>query len=227
MEQYSNQMTRAAVKRTYDASCRTATAEELRRHIVDTATPLFVEHGYELASMRLVADAAGVSPQTLYNAFGSKFGLFAAVMNVVVVGDHEPIAIAARPEVAALDAITDPDAFVRAIVGLALPILARVAEIYPTLRSAASSDREVAVAYQHFVIDGRYADQRASIARFAALRALPRKLDVDKATDVAWTVLSPDTYDLLVSHRGWTPKAFESWATDILLAELVSPRGRP
>jgi hypothetical protein len=47
-----------------------------------------------------------------------------------------------------------------------------------------------------------------------------------KATDVLWTVLSPDTYHLLVHHRGWTVAEFEAWATDTLIATLVAKQTR-
>ena len=41
------------------------------------------------------------------------------------------------------------------------------------------------------------------------------------ATDILWTVLSPDAYNLLVAHRRWNREQFGAWATDALLATLV------
>jgi AcrR family transcriptional regulator len=225
IEQYSREMP-PAVKRPYDASRRRAQAEQTRRHIVDTATPLFVEHGYDTTSMRQLADAAGVSLQTLYNAFSSKFGVFSAVMDVVIAGDHEPLTMAERPAARQLHTIDDPRALVRAAVAGAVPVLARLARIFPVLRAAAVSDPQVAEGYQRYTIEGRYEAVRALGDRLEALEALPAGTDATRAADIAWTVLSPDAFDLLVGHRGWTTDEYATWATATLLAALVPRRRR-
>jgi AcrR family transcriptional regulator len=56
-------------------------SEELLRHIVDTATRLFIEQGYAATSLEQIAAAAGSGKQTLYRRFGSKEGLFTDVIN--------------------------------------------------------------------------------------------------------------------------------------------------
>lgn len=209
------------VKRSYDATSRRAQADVLRRRVVETATPLFIDQGYEATSMRQLAAAAGVSTQTLYNSFESKFGVFSAVMNVIVAGDHEPVAVADRPEAHAMVGADGPSDLVAALVALGVPILERLNEIYPTLRSAASSDPQVAEAYRHFVIEARHADMRGVGEGLAAMGALPEGLDAVRATDIAWTVLSPDTYHLLVTHRGWTRAEFADWAATTLARTIV------
>lgn len=52
-------------------------------------------------------------------------------MEVIVAGDHQPVAIADRPDVRALEAIEDPHELLRAMVRAATPILARLNVIYP------------------------------------------------------------------------------------------------
>jgi AcrR family transcriptional regulator len=193
-----------------------------RHRAVDTATRLFIEHGYERASIRQIADAAGVSPQTIYNAFQSKAGLFAAVMDVVIAGDHEPIPLANRPDVAALRTIDDPGAFVRAAVAVAVSILQRLQPIYPTLRAAAASDAQIADAHQRFAIDARRSQQRVSAARLHELGALAPGIDIDRATDILWAILSPDLFHLLVGLRGWSAKDFQEWATSLLTDTLIT-----
>lgn len=44
--------------------------------IIEAATVLFTEHGYERTGLDDVARLAGVSKQTIYNNFGDKHGLF-------------------------------------------------------------------------------------------------------------------------------------------------------
>jgi AcrR family transcriptional regulator len=55
-------------------------SETLIRHIIDTAARLFIDQGYAATSLEQVAAAAGSGKQTLYRRFGSKTGLFHAVI---------------------------------------------------------------------------------------------------------------------------------------------------
>lgn len=57
--------------------------EELRRHILFTAKDVFLEAGYERASMDTVAARAGTSKRSLYAHFESKDKLFLAVLDMV------------------------------------------------------------------------------------------------------------------------------------------------
>lgn len=57
----------------------------VRESLLDAAADLLVERGYRAVRMRDVAEAAGVSRQTVYNEFGDKWGLAQAV----VVRDNE------------------------------------------------------------------------------------------------------------------------------------------
>jgi AcrR family transcriptional regulator len=57
--------------------------EELRRHILFTAKDVFLETGYERASMDTVASRAETSKRTLYAHFENKDKLFLAVLDLV------------------------------------------------------------------------------------------------------------------------------------------------
>ena len=52
-----------------------------------------------------------------------------------------------------------------------------------------------------------HANQRAIVAGLAAKDALRPGLDVDRATDILWTLNHPDVWQLLVGERGWTPES--------------------
>lgn len=212
---------KAGPKRSYDTSRRRAFSDATRRHVIDVATPRFSRQGYERTSMRDLAEAAGVSIQTLYNAFGSKFGLFSAVMDVVIAGDHRPEAIAERAPVRTVDSITDADELLDQLVALATEVLERLRPLYPTLRGAALSAPEVAAAHERFTLQGRLDDLRPFVRRLVALGALDPDLDEGRATDVVWTLLSPDVYELLVGHRGWSPDEFGAWARTMLADALL------
>ncbi|MGP7999402.1 MAG: TetR/AcrR family transcriptional regulator [Streptosporangiaceae bacterium] len=57
--------------------------EELRRHILLVAKDVFLETGYERASMDTVAERAGTSKRSLYAHFESKDKLFLAVLDLI------------------------------------------------------------------------------------------------------------------------------------------------
>lgn len=210
-----------AVKRPYDARRRQEQAEALRRHVIEVATPLFIAHGYGPTSVRDLADAAGVAPQTIYNAFGSKFGLFSAVMDVVIAGDHEPVALADRPEVTGLADVTDPEAYVVGVVAASVPVLERLSVIYPTLRDAIGVDPRVAAAFQAFGVDARHAHFQALAEQLAARGGLAPGVGADRAADALWAVLSPHQFHVLVVERGWPVEDFAAWAGAALVATLV------
>ncbi|MCJ0764124.1 TetR/AcrR family transcriptional regulator [Variovorax terrae] len=56
---------------------------EKRQAILEAAIDEFTEHGYDHASVDAIAARAEVSKRTLYNHFGSKEGLFAALVDEV------------------------------------------------------------------------------------------------------------------------------------------------
>jgi TetR/AcrR family transcriptional repressor of mexJK operon len=71
---------------------------ERSRRILEAAQKHFNEHGLERASVDAIAADAGVAKMTLYNNFGSKEGLFQAV-----VSDRTASVVAGFPGVGSLD----------------------------------------------------------------------------------------------------------------------------
>ena len=60
-----------------------------KEHIVQTALPLFLEHGFKGTSVDLVVKISGVSKPTVYNHFTDKAALMTAVMETWV-ESHQP-----------------------------------------------------------------------------------------------------------------------------------------
>lgn len=58
--------------------------EDTRRAILEQARRLFAEQGYERASLRVIASAAGVDPALIAHYFGSKQGLLTAALELPV-----------------------------------------------------------------------------------------------------------------------------------------------
>ncbi|HKY76480.1 MAG TPA: helix-turn-helix domain-containing protein, partial [Acidimicrobiia bacterium] len=111
------------VKRAYDTRRRQAQARETQAHIADAARELFIERGWATTSIRDIAERAGVSVQTIYNAFeGGKAAIFHRVMDIVVVGDDEPVAMAERPEYREMFETRDAGELLRIGVGLTVAL---------------------------------------------------------------------------------------------------------
>lgn len=60
---------------------KTRDKSKKRKTILDGAVIVFIEDGYEQASMDKIAEIAGVSKKTVYNHFGSKETLFQSIID--------------------------------------------------------------------------------------------------------------------------------------------------
>jgi AcrR family transcriptional regulator len=66
-----------------------------RRHLVEVATQLFTERGYEATSIEAILEAAGVSRGALYHHFDGKDALFEAVFVALEIESDRQVAEAA------------------------------------------------------------------------------------------------------------------------------------
>ena len=195
---------------------------ETRRHVAEVAARLFVQHGYTGTSMQAIADAAGVHVQTIYLAFGTKTAVLAEAAAVLVAGEED-------------DADTPPDqrAWVRELFAeqdprrqLALyaqhmtAVAARFQPLRTVIRGAALSDPELA-AFWVQIEQGRW-DGPGHIAPVLADRgALRPGLSADQAADSIFGLTTPDVYESLVQHRGWSPQRYECWLTEVLCTAVI------
>jgi AcrR family transcriptional regulator len=70
-------------RRTYTMTDRADSVAETRQRVVVAARALFAERWYDDVTLGQIADAAGVSHQTVLNHFTSKEGVFSAVLAFV------------------------------------------------------------------------------------------------------------------------------------------------
>src|SRR6266545_2423014 len=92
----------AKPRRRYDSRRRQAQAAQTRHDILIAAHEPFLQRGYAGTTLASIATAAGVVVETIYRAYGSKAGLFKAVVEAAVAGG------AARAERAARRAAGHP-----------------------------------------------------------------------------------------------------------------------
>src|SRR5215218_8784830 len=92
----------APSRREYRSPLRARRAAETRSALLLAGRQLFTTTGWTRTGMREVAALAGVATETLYAYFPSKCALFHAVIDLAVVGDDQPIALAERADFAAI-----------------------------------------------------------------------------------------------------------------------------
>lgn len=176
--------------------------------------------------MTAIAARAGVSPTLLYKTFGTKAALAKRLYDVTLLGDHEPVPLSARPEIAAIIAEPDPRRKIAQYVSLARTIIERLGSLDATLRAgAAAGDPELAALVE--VTDReRLTGARALARHLAAVGELREGLTVERAADMVWTLLSPGLTLRLTGDRGWSFDASAAWLTDQLGFALLGPPSR-
>lgn len=210
-----------AVKRRYQSAHREEQARQTRRAILDAATTLFVDPGYAATPLTAVAAGAGVAVQTVYKIFGTKQALLSALVDVVIAGDDEQVALPDRRFVAEIRALTDARAMLERYARHLTDTHARQAQVMLALAAAATADPEAAVIWRK-----NLDDRRAGMAMFAADLAATGQVrpehTVDTAADVLWLAMDVRNYDWLVRQRGWPADRFRRWYVDTVAAALLT-----
>jgi AcrR family transcriptional regulator len=206
------------VKRPYDSSRRRDQARLTRARIVEAATGLFVERGYAATPITAVAERAGVAPQTVYGAFGTKSALLVAAIDVAVAGDDESVPLFERPEVRDVATTGDPASAAAGIASLSRRLLERAGPLLHAAGTAAASDPELGHRY-------RLTDMRRLARDLERADLLRSGLDAATAAEVLFALGSPETYRMFTVARGWSPGRYETWLRTALEATVLRPPG--
>jgi AcrR family transcriptional regulator len=209
-------------RRRYDNAGRAAQAAANRAAVMRAAVEVLADRGYSGATMTAIASAAGVSVETVYKGFGTKSELVRQVLGAAVVGDDQPVALVDRPEMRAARSEATGAAILAAFAEVSMGILARVGPLLATvLASGRAGEPELRAIARHAGLQ-RLADLRRVVESVAATGDLRVDLDVDQATDILWTVGSPEVYLQLTVDRGWTGTAYHDWLSRTLALLLLA-----
>jgi AcrR family transcriptional regulator len=173
-----------------------------------------------------VAEAAGVSVETVYKSFGNKARLLKGAFDAAIVGDHQPVPMLQRELVRRIRA--EPDARRKLFMyGEHLAEAGpRAGGLQLLAREAAASDPEAADVWDQMV-----AERLTGMTQFARNLHedghLRPGVSVEEARDVLWTFNSVELYDLLVIQRGWARERYGRWIAEALISALLPPRARP
>jgi TetR/AcrR family transcriptional regulator of autoinduction and epiphytic fitness len=210
-------------RRPYDSRRRREQAAQTRRDIETAANKLFRERGYVGTSMPAIAASAGVVVETIYRTFGSKAGLFKAIIEAALAGGPERAETppGQRPAIRAVIEEADPRRKLELYADTQPGVHGRSGQLYRVLVGAADSDPELKA-----VLDGLETQRLHGLGGLAAQLVesgeLRSDLSVDDARDLIWTLCSTAVHDLLVRQRSWTSERYRDWLAAALKRELLN-----
>jgi AcrR family transcriptional regulator len=205
---------------------RRAQAAATRVDILDAAQRLFEQRGYPATTMEAIAAEAGVALKTVYVAFETKSGLLRALWNHLLRGGRDEAPVADQQWYRELLEETDPERQLRLTAHNSCLVKRRIGGVLEVIRSAAPTDADIGALWSRIQTEF-HANQRVIVESLNDKNALAPGLDVDRATDILWTLNHPNLWQLLVDERGWTPEEYEHWFADTACSQLLSPRGAP
>jgi AcrR family transcriptional regulator len=209
-------------RRAYRSVKRAEQVAQTRRDILAIAGALFRAHGYAGVSMPAIAGESGVAVETIYRAFGSKAGLFTAVIEAAVAGGaaRADVPVVERPAIRAIQEERNPRRQIELYAATQPGIHRRAGPLLRALSAAAASDAELRGLWEQIEVS-RLHGQGGFVAMLADRGHLRHGLAVEEGRDGLWALTSLAVWDLLVTTRGWTAERYERWLADRLLDLLL------
>ena len=211
---------RVKAKRPYESPRRREQAAATRLEILDAAQRLFERDGYPATTMAAIATEARVALKTVYVAFETKSGVLRALWNLRLRGGADDVPIAQNPWYLEVLEEPDPERQLRLNARNSREGKLRIAALAEVIRSAAPLDPDIHTLWTRINTE-YHANQRAIVESLNDKQSLTPNLDLQSATDILWTINHPNTWQLLVTQRGWTPERYERWSADSAVSQLL------
>ena len=159
----------------------------------------------------------GVSPETVYKAYGGKAGLVHALRDQALQGAG-PVSAESRSD--ALRALTDPRAVIAGWARLATEVAPRVTPVLLLVRDASAGDPTMREVHDEMEVARweRMTDNARHLAEGGHLRT---GVDCGTAADVMFAVSAPEMFEMLVLRRGWSLERYASYVEATLVAALL------
>jgi TetR/AcrR family transcriptional regulator of autoinduction and epiphytic fitness len=206
-------------RRPYRSNRRQAQARQTRRQILTAAGALFVERGYNGATLEAIAQQAGVAQETIFAVFGNKRNLLSKLVDFAVGGDELPLALLERPGPQRVLRVSDPVQQLHLFAADIANILERVAPLFEVLRMAAKTEADIAELLQNLLAE-RMRNMQVFVGQLAAQSPLRPGLDVAQAAEIVWALTSPEVYNLFTVDRRWAKEKYVQWLGDTLVRLL-------
>ena len=213
-------MAKPVKTRTYNSPVRREQAARTRQRILESAADLFVRQGYGTTSIREIAGAARVAPDTVYATFGTKARLLTALLDIRLAPGGQT-SILDRPEVQAILAEPDPRQILRLFARDYAAMSERVRPVSEVLRTAKAVEPEMATIREQMEAH-RFTYMRTIVLRLASRAKL--RVPLNRAAQIVWTLASPDVGRMLCDVQGWTTRQYADWLEDTLATTLLAAR---
>jgi AcrR family transcriptional regulator len=201
-------------------STRDAQAAATRARVINAAQDLFERRGYTRTTVNDIADAAGVSPETIYKSLGGKSGLLDAILDAAIAG---PTGVPYDEQRVWQDIadLPTPSERLRAYVAFCCETLRRTRPVHAIIRSAAETEpraselraRQLRV---RLTRNARYLDDFVG-------DALRQSLTLKEAAEHYCALSSPEMYEFLTVQLGWSDRRYERWLAATTHRELLAP----
>jgi AcrR family transcriptional regulator len=196
---------------------RARQAQFTRDEILGAARRLFAEKGYSRTTVRDIADAAGVSSQTVYDSIGSKQAIVARLNDLIDV--EADIANIVNTAVRSGDA----GQVVAVQAKVVRSILENCGDIIRALVSGAAAEPDLALV----LAEGhrRHVEgARRIVGLLHELGALDASVTTEAAVDTLAATTDASFALLLSDGYGWSLDAIESWITATNRSLLLGAR---
>jgi AcrR family transcriptional regulator len=204
-------------ERTYDASGRQERARRQRAAVLEIAQARFLDQGYAATTVESIAEAAGISTATVYKSYGGKAGLARALCQDALAGAG-PVPAEVRSN--AQRSASDARAIIEAWGRLTAEVSPLVSPLLLVLRDAALGDPEAA-ALRDELDQARLARMADNARHLLGTGQVRPGVTTREVRDVLWSCTSPELFDLLVVHRGWTSHRFGRFVADTMIGSLL------
>ena len=205
-------------KRAYSSIVRQEQAAHTRARILEAAGTLFLANGYARTSVREIAEAAEVAPDTVYAVFGAKARVLTALIDRRLAPAPGVGNVFDRPEAQAVRTESDQRRQLHLFARDIAAISTRVRPVFEIMRTASAVEPAMAEIYaemNHYRLENM-----RQVAGWIAQRG-PLRVDTERAAEVLWTLTSPDVARMLCDGRGWTEDQFADWLEDTLTLTLL------
>jgi AcrR family transcriptional regulator len=212
-------------RRRYHSPLRAEQADSTRRKVLAAARELFLARGYAGTTVAAVAQAAGVSPDTIYVSVGGKQGLLEGVLALARSDPEDPAQRDQDHRRDEIAAVADPHQRLRRLVELSCQTLARISPVHAVLRGAADG-HPFAAELSARMLRLRLQLQAGNLAAYLGTSLRPG-LTVTQAAEHYSALVSPELYHLLTVERRWTTRQYASWVTALLDHDLLGDPPTP
>lgn len=210
-----------STKRKYDSTRRQVQAGETRRQILEAANKLFIKHGYAGATIEAIAKEAGVALKTVYAVFKNKWKILVTLLNNSSSNSGEeniPMLERAGPKAVAQE--RDQRRQLQMFAQVIANNMGGAAYISEIMQVAAKTEADVDKMVQN-LNKQRWQHMAVAVQQIVTNGPLQEEMDAAQATDIVWTLTSPEVFLLLTRDRGWSKEKYAEWLADTLIKALL------